>query len=40
MVSLVSNYQYMSKAILSLSEAKVYQKDHLVLSDVSFELFS
>lgn len=30
----------MSKAILYLNDAKIYQKDHLVLSKVSFELYS
>ena len=30
----------MSKAILTLNDAKIYQKDHLVLSKVSFELYS
>jgi len=30
----------MSKTIISLKEAKIYQKDHLVLSQVSFDLYS
>ena len=30
----------MSKTIISLKEAKIYQKDHLVLSQVSFDLCS
>ena len=30
----------MSVPILSLQEAKIFQKDHMVLSKVNFELFA
>ena len=30
----------MSAPILSLKEAKIFQKDHMVLSNVNFDLFA